>query len=196
MRDNQTLQVIKGYTEWVQDYMDRGWKVYFLTFKFRELGRHKQATVFTMQTEVRRFYSTLLTRVNRWPKRESQRHRLPVLIGAPDSPVFKHHSTSTVVELSRNQGVHFHAILTIPRKSRLKTRLRKHIKKNEPKYLGYHGKLIGIHVRRVKQLEGRVVDYLFKHIKRDTFTLDDVLILPEIDQAPVARLQPSAAAGG
>jgi hypothetical protein len=47
-----------------------------------------------------------------------------VLIGVPDSPVFKHQSTATVVELSRNLGMHFHAILTIPRKSRLKTWLK------------------------------------------------------------------------
>jgi hypothetical protein len=189
------LQVIKGYTEWVQGYLDCGWKVYLLTFKFRELGGHKQATVFTMQTEVKRFYATLLTRVNRWPNRESQRHRLPVLIGAPDSPVFKHHGTATVVELSRNLGMHFHAILTIPGKSRLKTGLKKHIKENEPKYLGHHGKLIDIHARRVKHQKQKIVDYLFKHIKRDTFTLDDVLILPDVDRTPVAQLRPSAAGG-
>jgi hypothetical protein len=86
--------------------------------------------------------------------------------------------------------MHFHAILTIPGKSRLKTRLKKHIKENEPKYLGHHGQLIDIHARRVTQLEGGVVDYLFKHIKRDTFSLDDVLILPDVDRAPVAQLRP------
>jgi hypothetical protein len=48
----------------------------------------------------------------------------------------------------------------------------------------------------VKHQKQEIVDYLFKHIKRDTFTLDDVLILPDVDRAPVAQLRPSAAAGG
>jgi hypothetical protein len=73
-----------------------------------------------------------------------------------------------------------HQTLTmIPRKSRLKGKLGRHIRRNRSRYLGQHGKLAKIHVRCVKQLDGRVTDYLFKHIKRRTFTLDDVLILPQ-----------------
>jgi hypothetical protein len=156
-----------------------GCKVYFLTFQFHELGRYKQATVLTMKTEIERFYRTSLTRINRWPGRESQREYLPLLIGVPDSPVFKRHSRATLAEISPNSGYHFHAIFAIPKQSRLKTGLKKHIEQNKSKYLGYQGKLAKIHVKRVKQLEGGIVDYLFKHIKRRTFTLDDVLILPE-----------------
>jgi hypothetical protein len=61
----------------------------------------------------------------------------------------------------------------------LEGKLRKHIMRHQSQYLGQHGKLAKIHVRRVKQLDGGVADYLFKHIKRRTFTLDDVLILPQ-----------------
>jgi hypothetical protein len=178
MGNTEVSKLIKGYTEWVQEYLNRGWKVYFLTFQFYELGRYKHATVLTMKTEVERFYRTSLTRINRWPGRESQREYLPLLIGVPDSPVFKRQSTATLAEISPNSGYHFHALFAIPRMSRLKTGLKKHVEQNQSKYLGYQGKVAKIHVKRVRQLQGRVVDYLFKHIKRRTFTLDDVLILP------------------
>ena len=177
MRHADVSRIIYGYTEWVQGYLDRGSKVYFLTFQFHELGRHKQATVMTMKTEVERFYRTLLTRINRWPGRQSQREYLPILIGVPDAPVFKRQSTATLSEILPNLGHHFHALFVIPKKSRLKTGLKRHVEQNQSRYLGYQRKLAKIHVKRVRQLEGGIVDYLFKHVKRRTFTFDDVLIL-------------------
>jgi hypothetical protein len=84
----------------------------------------------------------------------------------------------TLADIWPNDGIHFHAILMYPKKPRLKGKLSRHIKQNRACYLGQHGKLAKIHVRRVKQLQGRMVNYLFKHIKRRTFSLDDVLILP------------------
>ena len=178
MNVKQVSEIIEGYTAWVQDYLDGGWKVYFLTFQFQHLGMHKRVTVLTMQREVERFYRTLLTRLIRRPARASQQERLPLLIGVPDSPVDKHHSTAPLADIQPNMGIHFHAILVIPRKSRLKCGLIRHIKQHQSLYLGRDGKLTKIHVRRVRQLEDRIVDYSFKHVKRGTFSLDDVLILP------------------
>ena len=184
MNVEQVSDMIEGYTVWVQEYLDSGWKVYFLTFQFNHLGMHKRVTVLTMQRELERFYRTLLTRLIRRPARASQQNRLPLLIGVPDSPVNKHQSTATLADIRPNMGIHFHAILAIPRKSRLKCGLIRHIKQHQTVYLGRDGKLARIHVRRVRQLEDRIVDYLFKHVKRGTFSLDDVLILPRSVDEP------------
>ena len=135
--------------------------------------------VLTMLQEVERFYRTLLTRLIRRPTRATQQSRLPLLIGVPDRPVAKWQSTATLADIALNDGIHFHAILATPRKSRVKRGLRRHIKRHQAVYLGSHGKLSRIHVRRVSQLENRIVDYLFKHIKRNSFSLDDVLVLPK-----------------
>jgi hypothetical protein len=178
MNIEQVSEVIDGYTAWIQDRLDRHWKVYFLTFQFHHLGMHERVTVMTMQREVERFYRTLLTRLIRRPARTSQQKRLPLLIGVPDSPVAKHQRTAPLADIWPNLGIHFHAILGIAKKTRVKCKLSRHIKRHQSVYLGRDGKLAKIHVRRVRRLEGRVVDYLFKHIKRRTFTLDDVLILP------------------
>jgi hypothetical protein len=42
-----------------------------------------------------------------------------VLIGAPDRPVDKHHSTATLAEIVPNLGIHFHAILDYPEENPL-----------------------------------------------------------------------------
>ena len=38
---------------------------------------------------------------------------------------------------------------------------------------------MNIDVRPVADPDGRLVDYAFKHIKRKSFSLDDILILPK-----------------
>ena len=173
------LEVIAGYTEWVEERLTDGKsKVYLITFQFNHLGRSTKATLVSMQREIERFYSVLLTRIVRRPKRKSQQRNLPILIAVPDSPVDKHQAIATVADISANLGLHFHALLLMPRKSRLKTGLRKHIRTNRACYFGNSGLLRQIHARRVRHVEGRVVDYVFKHVKRQTYSLDDVLIMP------------------
>jgi hypothetical protein len=64
-------------------------------------------------------------------------------------------------------------------------------------YLGQHGKLTNIHVRRVKQLRDGIVDYLFKHIKRRSFSLDQVLILPQsVSEKRDTRIEPDETKAG
>jgi hypothetical protein len=46
------------------------------------------------------------------------------------------------------------------------------------RYRGNQGKITKIDVRPVQDLDGRLMDYTFKHIKRRSFSLDDILVLP------------------
>jgi hypothetical protein len=178
-QNDQWVSLIAAYEEWIQDTINTDEsKVYFLTFLFNHLGGKPRATLITMQQEVDYFYRTLLTRLIRRPRREEQRTRLPMLIAVPDRPVNKYHHATSLADITPNTGVHMHAILVIPKVSRLEQPLRRHIRRHPELYLGAHGKLRKIHVRRVKQLEDRVIDYTFKHVKRRTFSFDDVLILP------------------
>jgi hypothetical protein len=76
--------------------------------------------------------------------------------------------------------VHFHVfLLAVPQVSRLECDLIGHIYQNKKRYLGNQGKIMKIDVRPVEDLDGGLVDYTFKHIKRRSFSLDDILILPK-----------------
>jgi hypothetical protein len=46
-------------------------------------------------------------------------------------------------------------------------------------YLGKHGKISKFDLQPFPRIRGqRNADYLFKHLKRSTYTTDDILILP------------------
>lgn len=154
------------------------WKVYLLTFMFEPLPGGKAAMHRQMQREIEHFYTKLLTRVVRNPNSPGSRDRLPRLFAAPDRPVPKRDKLS-LDDVRINEGLHYHALVLIPRKSRLRTGLKKHVATNEALYHGKHGKLRHIHVARVKAGdEATVSDYAMKRWKRDLSVGDDLLILP------------------
>jgi hypothetical protein len=67
----------------------------------------------------------------------------------------------------------------VPRKSRLGTGLKKHVRENERRYLGNHGKLRRVDVQRVKRgTEPEAVDYSAKTWRRGRMSMDEVLVLP------------------
>ena len=170
--------IINGYESWIRQNSENGSEVYLVTFQFKHLSSNGQITLDAMKKEIERFYKTLLTSVVRRPRRVSQMIKLPQLIAIPDRPVFKRVSTYRLADILPNDGLHFHAIVTIPHKSRMQEDLVEHIQQNGKRFRGNQGKISKIDVRPV-ELNGRLVDYTFKHIKRETFTLDDILILPK-----------------
>ena len=90
----------------------------------------------------------------------------------------KRASTHRLSDILPNDGLHFHVLLAIPQVSRLRKGLVRHIHQNEMRYRGNQGKITKIDVRPVQDLDGRLMDYTFKHIKRRSFSLDDILVLP------------------
>jgi hypothetical protein len=172
--DLKTL--IAGYEEWITRFLKDYWQVYYITFQFNHLSSNQKVAQELMKKEIERFYATLLTNVVRRPKHPCNN---PQLIGFPDKPVAKRKSTYRLDDIVPNSGLHVHCIVTIPPGSRLKESLDDHINAHEPRYVGSHGKIQSLHVERIRELKGRLIDYTFKHIKRHTFTTDDILIYPK-----------------
>lgn len=123
-----------------------------------------------------RFYSTFITRIVRHPRSNSQPRYLPRLLLIPDMPVAKY-KKKPIAQVSINGGLHIHGVLLMPPVSRLKVDLVSHLNQHQPLYLR-HG-LLGIQVQQVHSNLPRVVDYVFKSLKRHTFTFDDILIYPK-----------------
>jgi hypothetical protein len=170
--------IIGGYQYWIKDNSETGKEIYLVTFQFNHISANPKTALDIMRKEIERFYVVLLLDVVRRPRRAAHLDNLPQLIAIPDRPTSKRASTHRLSDIRPNDGVHFHIFLAIPQVSRLKEDLATHIQQNEMRYRGNQGKIMKIDVRPVANLDGRLVDYTFKHIKRRSFSLDDILILP------------------
>jgi hypothetical protein len=142
-----------------------------------------------MKQEVQRVYSKLITRVHREPRTASP-DELPILIGAVDLPVHKSNRSSAPL-VQCNGGLHFHAMILIPERSRLREPLQDHFQACERLY-GMDGAISKIDVRPVTDGYERVVDYVFKTIKRGSVSYDEgALILPRArDELTSRRIEP------
>ena len=173
--------IIAGYQEWTHDLLNRAHKVSLLSVLFYPMPQQGGALVKAMHGELEWIYSMLVTRVIRNPAREINQGLLPILIGFPDLPVYKHTSTYSLADVKPNDGTHTHALVAMPQYSRLGTKtLRQHFIESGGLYFGTKRRIANIDVSLpIPRSEvAQVVDYHFKHLKRRSFTADDVLILP------------------
>lgn len=167
---------LNGYTQLVTDRIKQGWSCYLVTILFQQLPGSQPTITSRMKQEIQRVYSTLITRVHRKPRTASP-DELPVLIGAMDLPVYKSDRSSSPL-IRFNGGLHFHALILIPDRSRLREPLQDHFQTCAHLY-GIDGTISKIDVRPVMDGYERVVDYVFKTIKRGRVSYDEgVLILP------------------
>ncbi len=138
--------LVQGYGQLVTDRVHVGWSCHLVTVMFGPIPGRTGTRGDRMKDEVQRVFSTLLTRVHRKP-RTAAPDELPVLIGALDLPVYKQ-DRSSVVSVLRNCGLHFHAIVLLPPRSRLKGSLADHFQANHLLYAGPTKLVERIHVVR------------------------------------------------
>ena len=96
---------------------------------------------------------------------------LPAMIAAADLRVYKRDRTSSPTVLC-NGGLHFHALLLVPPRSRLTDSVEEHFRSNQAKYCGKPRGIATIHVRPVTGDHERVVDYVLKTVLRDSVSYD------------------------
>jgi hypothetical protein len=180
---DSTKQLIIGYSQWIQRYVDySGWNAFLMSFMFKPLKGNDGALLSQMSDEVDRVYSTFLTRVVRKPRSDSLRYwdvwryYMPVLIAVPDSPVAKRRKQS-LNDVTINNGLHMHGILVVPWQSRLRRDVVSQFQKDEKIYV--KNRLLRLDVRPIQSNLGGVVDYAFKSIKTRKFDHDDILVLPK-----------------
>jgi hypothetical protein len=143
-------KLINGYSKWIKQYLDEGWRPFLLSFMFKPLcngGKMVQ-----MNDEIERVYSTLITRVVRNPRSPFQSHLSPILIVVPDLPVRKRQK-QPLNNLSINCGLHMHGYV-----------------KN---------RLLRLDVEVIDSNLAYVVDYAFKSVKKHKVDFDDILIFPK-----------------
>jgi len=171
--------LILGYKAWISELKDRRWEVVFVSFLFHPLRCPTSQLVSVMEAEVERFYRALLPRMVRHPKRSVNQDKLPRLVGCPDRPVPRCHAVHRLAELRPNNGLHYHVLLAIPGEARLKRPFAAHFEENRALYMGTEKRIAQIHLLPISDPRGGVVPYGLKHVRRGTFTTDDILVLPK-----------------
>ncbi len=153
------------------------WNAYLITFMFNSLPGSTEGKLRQMNREIEHFYTSLITRIIRKPSQKSNLERCPRLVAFPDLPVSKRSKTA-LADVTINDGLHFHGVLLVPIKSRLKCELEVHLDANRRLYIGSHGKIRDIHIKKIAFDPKRVSKYVFKRWKRNPEFADWLLVLP------------------
>ena len=169
--------IIQGYYDLIKPHVDKdGWNAFLLTFTFKPLNGSKHAIIAQMHDEVDRVFSTFITRIVRNPNSEHQKDNRPILIAAPDFPVFKK-AKHTLHHVSINDGLHMHGILTVPWQCRLRRGVKDQFEKDRALYV--KNRLLNLDVRKIEDANlPEVVDYALKGLKRNPISYDDIMIFP------------------
>ena len=173
-----TNRVLAAYGEMVSRRIMEGWTASLMTFMFNQLGGSTTVKLNVMRNEVEQLYSTFLTRAVREPRSSKSVGCLPVLIASADLPVRKG-QRSTYEKVTVNDGLHFHGVLLVPSKTRLRVSTEAHFQQNPLLYLRDRKWLDRIDVRAITSDWSFVTDYVLKTVKSKRLTYEEaILILP------------------
>jgi hypothetical protein len=174
----QRKEIIKEYASWFQNYMDAGWRIYLLTFMFKKISGSKDVLIARMADEIDRVYSILVSRTVRRPRALSSMDMLPILLGCPDLPGARE-TKASLADITINGGLHIHAVVALPKRTKLGVGLVKHFRRKRFAYVWPHRPLARIDVRRVRGNLEYITDYGLKSFKRGRMGPDHLLIFPK-----------------
>ena len=175
MNHHIKLALIQAYGKWVQQYLDAGWDGYLFSFLFQQLPGSLMTKTQLMERELLRWYGRLATRSIRKPRSPQWAPLLPKGVFVPDLPVFKR-SKQNLRDVVINDGLHVHGIVVANRFGRISEPLDIHFAEKLKAYLT--GNLRHVDVERITDMAKYVTGYGMKGLKRPTFTMDNVLVLP------------------
>lgn len=153
---------VKAASEWVGDRKAAGWIPNLVTFKFLPLDGTFMATIDKMRRQIERLYRKMAPRAARRPRSIRGRQILPILLAAPDLPVYKRQKDTTLVDTMPNDGLHCHSIIMISPRCRFGTDLKGHIGQNERLYIDQESRIHQIHVVPLTHSLERATQYAFK----------------------------------
>jgi hypothetical protein len=178
---------IKGTTQMMNEWVSKGWALYYVNFLFEPFRGPPTGIVPYMWKGVRKFYGQFCTEFMHDGRAKSEQKRLPKLWLFPDLPVFKYEKQS-LRECEINGGLHFNGPMLIPPVSSFKECPIKHIGENRSKYARYG--IERIHIVRGYDIPG-LADYAAKNIKNRRTNEEDIMQLPRsVSELPVKKRPP------
>lgn len=187
-----TSMLINEYQKWLVKWRTEGRQIWLGTLMFNEINLNKAGALAVIKGEMERVYVHLLTNISRHPRNRCVED-LPIMFGCPDSPVSKKYKPKArLADIAPNNGMHYHFMLGLPAVNRLSMSLDQHIEENQQAYCGKHGVVCTVHVKLIRDGGDDIADYVLKHIKRRTYSWDDILILPAFCNGGVKFLAETA----
>jgi hypothetical protein len=165
---------IKGCTEWMREWVLKGWKFYYVNFMFEPLHVPTAELVPKMRRGIHKFYGRFCTEFAHNGRAKSEQERMPRFWLFPDLPVRKNKGNS-LRDVTINGGLHFNGPMLIPPVSRFQECPIKHLEDNQARY-ARNG------IKRINIVAGGdipgLADYAAKTIKNHRADEGDILILP------------------
>jgi hypothetical protein len=142
-----------AYANWVHEILNGVWNKllwngFQVSFMFNHIPGNFNRKCLAMEDEIGRVYRTLVTRVERFPRSPVGSKRLPILIAFPDYPQQRIKSAD-LLDVTINDGLHFHGIMLVNVDSRLKVRLDMHFREHYARYVRRGDILRRIHIQPI-----------------------------------------------
>ena len=169
-------KLVDAWADWITERRREGRRLYLFSFMFTQLPGRPKTKLMIMQQELTMIYARMLTRLVRRPKGKPLLE-LPVWLAFPDRPVPKNDKKDSLSQIVPNDGVHMHAIVAIPKNSRVR-KIGAHVRKYRESYLGREGRLVNIDVRRIRRTPRKATRYALKSLERQRWDDDQILVLP------------------
>ncbi len=165
---------IKGCTEWVREWVLKGWEFYYVNFMFEPLHVPTAELVPKMRRGIYKFYGRFCTEFVHEGRAKSEQERMPQLWLFPDLPVRKNNGNS-LRDVTINGGLHYNGPMLIPPVSRFTECPIKHLQENQARY-ARHG-IERINLKAGGDIPG-LADYAAKTIKNRRANEEDIIVLP------------------
>ena len=165
---------IKGCTEWMREWVLKGWKFYYVNFMFEPLHVPTAELVPKMRRGIYKFYGRFCTEFAHNGRAKSEQERMPRFWLFPDLPVRKNKGNS-LRDVTINGGLHFNGPMLIPPVSRFQECPIKHLEENQTRYARHGIELI--YLMAGGDIPG-LSDYAAKTIKNHRADEEDIIVLP------------------
>jgi hypothetical protein len=162
-------------SRWATEYTELEWTPYHVIIMFRHISGSEQEKIRQMHKDISSFYGKLASWVVRDPESPKNAHLLLRAVFFPDGPYYTGRKKG-LSEVTINDGLHFHGLLLVPARSRLKVPFLQHLR--DKKRIYNRRNILMYYATPIRDHHQFVADYAGKAVKRGRLSYDDVLVLP------------------
>jgi hypothetical protein len=180
-----------AYSNWVHEILNgvwdkKLWNGFQVTFMFNHIPGTFERKCLVMENEIDRVYRTLVPRVERFPRSPAGSKRLPILIAFPDYPQ-QWIKSADLLDVTINDGLHFHGIMLVNVDSRLKVRLDMHFREHYARYVRPGDILRRIYIQPIDDPTAkRATGYALKSLEWSIPDTDRIFIRPRtVSELPI-----------
>jgi hypothetical protein len=182
-----------AYSNWVHQILNgvwdkKLWNGFQVTFMFNHIPGSFAKKCEVMEDEIDRVYRTLVPQVERSPRSPAGSKRVPILLAFPD---YSQHwkKFADLLDVTINDGLHFHGVMLVNIDSRLKIGLDIHMQEHADRYVRPGGALRRIHIQPIDEPSAKTaVGYGFKALEWRIPDTDRIFIRPRaVSELPAGK---------